>query len=410
MFFIAYTLDGVAGPHRPAGHVRVQRRAGLGVGLAAPRAASGRAARRSATRACSAAARSGSSTTSTRCSTRPTSCSSIRSRTGYSRAVAGEKAKQFHGFQRDIESVGELIRLWTHAQPALDLAEVPDRRELRHHPRRRRRGYLQERYGMFLNGVMLVSCALDFATLRFDRRQRRCRTSCFLPTYAATAWYHKRLRARAAGRPARPRSPRSRRSPSSEYAVALAQGARLPDAERRADRRSSWRATPGLDEDYIDRADLRIETSGSSRSCCATERHDRRPARQPLHAASTATRPARRRRTTRVRPPSTAPYTATFNDYVRGDLGFETDLPYEILAPTCGDWSYADHENQYVNVGETLRKAMTAQPVPAGVRRERLLRPRDAVLRDRVHVIDHLGLDPSAARQRHDRRTTRPAT
>ncbi len=43
-----------------------------------------------------------------------------------------------------------------------------------------------------------------------------------------------------------------------------------------------------------------------------------------------------------------APYTATFNDYVRGELGFESDLPYEVLnAARVKPWSYADHENQY---------------------------------------------------------------
>jgi carboxypeptidase C (cathepsin A) len=33
--------------------------------------------------------------------------------TGYSRPVVGEKAKQFHGYKRDIESVGDFIRLYT---------------------------------------------------------------------------------------------------------------------------------------------------------------------------------------------------------------------------------------------------------------------------------------------------------
>ena len=33
--------------------------------------------------------------------------------TGYSRAEPGENPSQFHGFQEDIESVGEFIRLFT---------------------------------------------------------------------------------------------------------------------------------------------------------------------------------------------------------------------------------------------------------------------------------------------------------
>ena len=56
------------------------------------------------------------------------------------------------------------------------------------------------------------------------------------------------------------------------------------------------------------------------------------------------------------------PYTAAFNDYVRGELNFESDLPYEVLNPRVMPWTYDDHENRYVNVAETLRKAIAANP------------------------------------------------
>jgi carboxypeptidase C (cathepsin A) len=56
------------------------------------------------------------------------------------------------------------------------------------------------------------------------------------------------------------------------------------------------------------------------------------------------------------------PYTAGFYDYIRSELKFESDLPYEILSEFVHPWSYAEFENQYVHVGETLRKAMTFNP------------------------------------------------
>jgi len=56
------------------------------------------------------------------------------------------------------------------------------------------------------------------------------------------------------------------------------------------------------------------------------------------------------------------PYTATLNDYLRGELGFESDLPYEVLANLYQSWSYKDVENRYLNVAETLRKAMSINP------------------------------------------------
>jgi carboxypeptidase C (cathepsin A) len=56
------------------------------------------------------------------------------------------------------------------------------------------------------------------------------------------------------------------------------------------------------------------------------------------------------------------PYTATLNDYVRTELEFESDLPYEILTSRVWPWGYDNVQNQYLNVGETLRKAMSVNP------------------------------------------------
>ena len=51
--------------------------------------------------------------------------------------------------------------------------------------------------------------------------------------------------------------------------------------------------------------------------------------------------------------------TATWNQYVRNDLKFESDLPYEILTGRVRPWSYDQFQNRYVNVAETLANAMT---------------------------------------------------
>jgi carboxypeptidase C (cathepsin A) len=57
------------------------------------------------------------------------------------------------------------------------------------------------------------------------------------------------------------------------------------------------------------------------------------------------------------------PYTAAFYDYVRGDLKYESDLPYEILNFKANEaWRFQDHENRFVDVGETLRKQITMNP------------------------------------------------
>ena len=53
------------------------------------------------------------------------------------------------------------------------------------------------------------------------------------------------------------------------------------------------------------------------------------------------------------------PYTATLNDYIRRDLEFASDLPYEILTDRVRPWKFGPAENRYLNVAETLRKAIT---------------------------------------------------
>jgi carboxypeptidase C (cathepsin A) len=50
------------------------------------------------------------------------------------------------------------------------------------------------------------------------------------------------------------------------------------------------------------------------------------------------------------------------NDYVRRELGYESDLPYEILTGRVMPWNYDKYQNQYVNVAEMLRSAMTKNP------------------------------------------------
>src|SRR5690606_345075 len=87
--------------------------------------------------------------------------------TGYSRAAAGESARQFHGVREDVESVGEFIRLWTTryerwASPKFLIGESYGTTRAAGLA-----GHLQQRHGMFLNGIMLVSSVLNFQTILF---------------------------------------------------------------------------------------------------------------------------------------------------------------------------------------------------------------------------------------------------
>ncbi|MCK4832749.1 MAG: hypothetical protein KAS81_08265, partial [Anaerolineales bacterium] len=278
--------------------------------------------------------------------------------TGYSRAVAGEKPDQFHDFKKDIESVGDFIRLYTSrfqrwSSPKYLIGESYGTTRAAGLA-----GYLQERHGMYLNGIMLVSSILNFQSARFDPGND-LPYILFLPTYTATAWYHKRLPADLQKNLPQTLA-RAEAFAEGEYTLALMKGSALPEEERKEIGQKLARLT-GLSSEYIEQTNLRIRDDRFVKELLRDQRRtvgrlDTRFVGVDLDAAGEQTE----------FDPSYAaiqgPYTAALNDYVRTELGFESDLPYEILTELWRSWKYGEHQNQYVNVAETLRGAMTANP------------------------------------------------
>ncbi len=276
--------------------------------------------------------------------------------TGYSRPADGERAKQFHGFKKDIESVGDFIRLYTTRynrwlSPKFLIGESYGTTRASGLS-----GYLQERHGLYLNGIMLVSTALNFGTIDFTPGNELPYV-LFLPSYAATAWYHRALRIR---RPLQSLLAEVERFAVNEYAPALMKGGALPKRERNAILEKLARYT-GLSIDYLDRSNLRVPDFRFFKELLRSRgrtvgRLDSRFLgidRDTLGEGA-------------ENDPSytniVGPYTAAFYDYIRRELKFEKDTPYEILNFQVWPWSYAEHENQHVFVAETLRKAMTINP------------------------------------------------
>ena len=329
--------------------------------------------------------------------------------TGYSRAVPGEDPKKFHGLAEDVESVGEFIRLWTGRfgrwsspkflagesygttraaaplqPPAGAARDVPQR----HHPG-------------------LLDPQLPDRPLR--RRQRPA-----LPALPAHLHRHRlvpqaacRQDLQAAG--LQKAVAEAERFALGEYTLALAQGNDLPAGAVEATSPARSPATPACRADFVERTNLRPEIQRlRTRSCCGTS--GRRSGGSTAASRGWTATPAGGR--FEFDPSYAAiqgPFTAVLNDYVRQDLGFKSDLPYEILTDRVRPWSYGESDNQYVNVAEDLRSAMAQNPALQGLRRQRLLRPRDALLRHRVH------LRPPRLRARlrapgHHDATTRPAT
>ena len=56
-------------------------------------------------------------------------------------------------------------------------------------------------------------------------------------------------------------------------------------------------------------------------------------------------------------------YAAAWNHYVRAELGYENDLPYEQLSTTVNEeWSFKEFEGRSVDVSGKLARAMRANP------------------------------------------------
>lgn len=275
--------------------------------------------------------------------------------TGYSRAVAGEKAKDFHGFTKDIESVGDFIRLYISRYQRWNAPKFLIGESYGTTRAGGLSGYLQERHGLYLNGLMLVSCVLNFMTLDFGPGNE-LPYILFLPTYAATAWYHGKLSADLQTTPLSDLLAEVQQFAEGEYTLALMQGSKLKGVARQTIIDKVARYT-GLTADYVQQTNLRIDIHRFVKELRRDERYtvgrlDSRFTGIDRDAAGE----------NHEFDPSYAnivgPYTAAFNDYVRRELKFESDLPYEILNFKVWPWNYDKYQNEYVNVGETLRQAI----------------------------------------------------
>jgi carboxypeptidase C (cathepsin A) len=278
--------------------------------------------------------------------------------TGYSRAVEGENPKQFHNFEKDISSVGDFIRLYTTRYNRWVSPKFLAGESYGTTRSAGLSGYLQQRHGMYLNGIILISSILNFQTARFTPGND-LPYILFLPTYTATAWYHNKLSAKLQ-KSLRDTLDEVEAFAAGEYAAALMKGDALPKAEYDKVVAKLVRYT-GLSPEYIKQTNLRIEIMRFTKEL----QRDQRRTTGRLDSRFTGIDRDAAGETWEHDPSMTAimgPYTATLNDYVRTELEFESDLPYEILTSRVWPWGYENVQNQYLNVGETLRKAMSMNP------------------------------------------------
>ena len=277
--------------------------------------------------------------------------------TGYSRPVKPELGKKFWSLDGDIASVGEFIRLYLTryerwGSPLFLVGESYGTTRAAGLS-----GYLVDR-GIAFNGILLVSSILNFQTARFTRGND-LPYPLFLPTYAATAWYHKKLPADLQSKPLRAVLDEVEAFAGGEYPVQLARGDALAAADRKALAARLARYT-GLDAGWVERADERIEISHFCRELLASERKNvgRIDSRfTGDNESGIAERPDFDPSIAAIVPP----YTAAFNQYVRADLGFKSDLTYYVLGGGIGSpWEFP--QNTFADTSGALRSAFAKNP------------------------------------------------
>jgi carboxypeptidase C (cathepsin A) len=270
--------------------------------------------------------------------------------------MAGVDAAQFHGQEGDIRAFGEFIagylgtfNRWP--SPKFLIGES--------YGTIRSAGLsqdLQSRHGVELNGIVLLSALLSYQTLS-PAPNNDVAYAVQIETFAATAWYHKKLPADLQQKSLKQVVDEARTFAFGEYMLALTKGNLLPDAERAAMAEKLARYS-GLSAKYIVSANLRVDSGRFRKELLRDKRlvvgrldgrytaldGDAAGERQDFDPSNTALSGA---------------YVAMFQDYVKNELKWDSDLHY----PTSGNvrpWTYV--QNRYMDETESLRLTMAKNP------------------------------------------------
>ena len=274
--------------------------------------------------------------------------------TGFSVPAVGENAKQFHGFLEDVQSIGAFIRSFLSKYQRWS---SPKYLAGESYGTTRAAGlskFLTDNYRIYINGILLISPVLNFGTNDIAVGNDLPYV-LYIPSFTAAAWYHKKLAATLQA-DLQKTLKESEDFVMNEYAPALLKGEWLSDADkdRIAEKLSYY---TGISKAYILQANLRVS---DSRFYKELRRKDglavgRLDSRFTGHNFDNAGEGA-------DFDPSfiniDGPFTSAINDYFERELNFKEERAYNIFGNVY-PWNYNNVQNQYLNVAEGLRDAMT---------------------------------------------------
>ena len=284
--------------------------------------------------------------------------------TGYSRPAPGVKVTDFTGAVNDQKLFGQFIRNYLDkynrwASPKYLFGES--------YGTFRSAGLaseLQGTEGIELNGIMLLGTVLDFGNIQ-PSATNDLAYECYLPTYAATAWYHKKLGADLQRQTLEQVVQQARSYAFGDYMTALAKGNNLSAAERTAVAQQVARLT-GLSPQFVSNTNLRVDPGTYRTELLRNERE--MVGRYDSRMIGINGNPASQRQD--YDPSDVAPsgaFMAAFMRYLHSDLNYESDLQY-YLGGRAGRWDYSSLTGGgnlgagYPSESESLREAMAKDP------------------------------------------------
>jgi carboxypeptidase C (cathepsin A) len=276
--------------------------------------------------------------------------------TGFSRAANAELLKKYLGVKGDIEAFGEFIRLYITryerwSSPLFLLGESYGTTRAAGLS-----GYLDD-HGIAFNGITLLSMAVDFQTLEWNK-SNDLPYELLVPTFNMIGGYHHKLAPELTQDMAKTRDEVVRWS-KNEYAHALSQGDALSPEEHKTILDQLARYT-GLRPDVIESHNLRIDVPTFTHELL----RDQKLVAGRLDGRFTSPDPEER-----FYDPTGAailpPYTSVFNNYVRTELGYKTDMPYRVFAydqPSFQKWEWGNAVEGFPSTAPSLRSAIVKDP------------------------------------------------
>jgi carboxypeptidase C (cathepsin A) len=297
--------------------------------------------------------------------------------TGFSRVIEDEAeekkkdekgdesaAKEYFGYKRDLESLCEFMSRWLSGHgrwgsPVFIAGESYGGYRVGRLVR-----MAQEEAGIGLNGAVLISPALELATL-VPTDYDVLGWIDLLPTMAITSVHHGRSRAFAAGAPVEEVLHEAEHFATGEYAAFLTRGASMPPAERELVL-GRLAALVGLPVQLVERAEGRVTIGTFARELLRDERKV-----LGLYDATIASTDPFPDRDVFAGPDPTlmgigSTYTMAINRQLRQEIGVKTDRQYMLLSDEVNEsWRNDDPEDFFVppaGATDDFRYGMSLNP------------------------------------------------